>query len=198
VTAVYVIDDNADVLQQIGLLLERAGHHVYRFACPVEFLDRVRPIAHAAIVLDMRMPGMSGLELQAALRAKSVRTPIVFISGESQPKEIVAALKSQAVDFLLKPFSADDLRAAVALAIDHDRNRIKQENSSRSIATKRDLLSDRERAAFHLIIRGYSNKQVAAELAVKPDTAKKYRASILAKFQVSSLSELLALLEARG
>lgn len=195
-TSVYVIDDNADVLQQVSLVLERAGHDVYRFSSPVEFLKNVTPSSPAAIVLDVRMPGMSGLELQAALKAKAVRTPIVFISGESQPKEIIAALKAQAVDFLLKPFSAEDLRAAVAVAIDHDRRRILQEETVRSIQAKRELLSMRERDAFHLIIRGYSNKELAAELDVKPDTAKKYRAAILAKFEVGSLAELLAFLQA--
>jgi len=196
VTSVYVIDDNADVLQQVALVLERSGHDVYRYSSPIEFLKNVHPSAPAAIVLDVRMPGMSGLELQAALKAKAVRTPIVFISGESQPKEIIAALKAQAVDFLLKPFSAEDLRAAVAVAIDHDERRLKQENMVRSIQAKRELLSARERDAFHLIIRGYSNKELAAELDVKPDTAKKYRAAILAKFGVGSLAELLAFLQA--
>ncbi|MEN9709366.1 MAG: Response regulator protein TmoT [Pseudomonadota bacterium] len=194
--SVYVIDDNADVLQQVALVLERAGHQVFRYLNPVEFLKNVRPGGPAAIVLDVRMPGMSGLELQAALKAKSVRTPIVFISGESQPKEIIMALKAQAVDFLLKPFSAEDLRAAVAVAIDHDQRRLKQEELVRSIQLKRELLSARERDAFHLIIRGYSNKELAAELDVKPDTAKKYRAAILAKFEVGSLAELLAFVQA--
>ena len=195
-TSVYVIDDNADVLQQVALVLERAGHQVFRYLNPIEFLKNVRPSGPAAIVLDVRMPGMSGLELQAALKAKAVRTPIVFISGESQPKEIILALKAQAVDFLLKPFSADDLRTAVAVALDHDQRRLKQEDLVRSIQAKRELLSARERDAFHLIIRGYSNKELAAELDVKPDTAKKYRAAILAKFEVSSLAELLAFLQA--
>lgn len=195
---IYVIDDNADVLQQIALVLERAGHGVSRFLSPAEFLRHIQaqgaPVSPACLVLDMRMPGMSGLELQAALRAHGVRTPIVFVSGESQPREIIAALKAQAVDFLLKPFSAQDLCAAIDAALAVDRDRLSNEATIRSIQAKRQLLSGREHEVFQLIIRGYSNKELAAELAVKPDTAKKYRASILAKFEVHSLSELMAFL----
>ena len=195
---VYVIDDNADVLQQVALVLECAGHVVARFLNPTEFLRRmqqdVQPTSPACIVLDMRMPGMSGLELQAALRSNGTRTPIVFVSGESQPKEIIAALKADAVDFLLKPFSAQDLCTAVDAALAQDEDRVSNEATIRSIQAKRQLLSGREHEAFQLIIRGYSNKELAAELDVKPDTAKKYRASILAKFGVHSLSELMAFL----
>ncbi len=193
---VYVVDDHAEVLQQVALVLEPAGHDVWRFLDPGEFVRHVRPREPGALVLDLRLPGMSGLEVESALRASGIKTPVVFLCDHSGPAEIIAAMKADAVDVLLKPFAADDLRAAVEAALLRDRQRIKNDAAIRAIRAKRELLSGREHDAFQLLVRGYSNKEMAAELDVKPDTAKKYRAAILAKFEVSTLAQLLAFLNA--
>ena len=192
---VYVIDDHAEVLQQVARVLEPAGYDVWRYLDPGEFVRHVRPREPGALLLDLRLPGMTGLEVQAMLRANGVKTPVVFLSENDGPADIIAAMKADAVDVLLKPFTPQDLKKAVEAAILRDRDRVKNEATTRAIQAKQALLSGREHDAYQLIIRGYSNKEIAAELDVKPDTAKKYRAVILAKFKVNTLAQLLAFVQ---
>jgi len=190
---VYLVDDNPDILIYLTDLLRQMGYGVENFDSAQSFLANSFDIFPAILVLDVRMPQMSGIELQQAMRDLGRHTPIVFISGESHSEEIIQAMKGQPIEFLLKPFQIQSLIDAIdrGLAIDGvNRRKFIHKNE---IRRKWQTLSIRERDVFVLMLSGHTNKGISKLLNILPDTAKKHRANILHKMETPDLADLLAM-----
>jgi len=189
---IFLVDDNHDMRFYLSDMLILLGYTVDTFDNAAAFLDKSLDISPAVILLDMRMPGLSGLELQAKLDALGRKTPIIFISGESDKDEIIEAFRLGAVDFLLKPFNREKLCQVVDKALELDRQRnlefINTDALRRSFAT----LSAREQEIFMLIVQGLTNKGIAEVTGIQPGTAKKHRATIYQKFEVNTSAELIS------
>ncbi len=188
---IFLVDDNHDMRFYLSDMLIMLGYTVDNFDNAAAFLDKSMDISPAVILLDMRMPGLSGLELQAKLDALGRKTPIIFISGESDKDEIIEAFRFGAVDFLLKPFNREKLCQVVDKALELDRQRnlefINTDSLRRSFAT----LSAREQEIFMLIVQGLTNKGIAEATGIQPGTANKHRATIYQKFEVNTSAELI-------
>ena len=184
---IYLVDDDASIRSALAGTLERQGFSVTAYASAHEFLKHATPVSPAVLLLDMRMPGQSGVELQTDLAHHGWTTPIIFVSGESLPAQIVQAMKQGAIDFLLKPFSMQDLLTAVDQALEKDRAinavLIKAREVERLYAT----LTPRERAVFESMIAGKTNKQIASADGSAAATVKLHRARVLSKMHVLSL-----------
>jgi len=190
---VYVVDDNPDIRFYLTDLLRQMGYSIESFESAQAFLQQSFDIFPAVLVLDVRMPNMSGIELQERLRALGCLTPIIFISGESQSEEIIRAMKGQPIEFLWKPFQIQALIDAIerGLAVDAlNRQAFIQKNE---IRRKWLTLSSREREVCALMLQGHTNKGISERLDILPDTAKKHRANVLQKMAVHQLADLLAL-----
>lgn len=190
---VYVVDDNPDIRFYLTDLLRQMGYSVEGYDSAQAFLQQSFDMFPAVLVLDVRMPQMSGIELQEKMKTLGRHTPIIFISGESHSEEIIRAMKGQPIEFLWKPFQIQDLIDAIerGLAIDTlNRQAFIQKNE---IRRKWQTLSSRERAVFTLMLEGHTNKGISERLDILPDTAKKHRANVLQKMETPQLSDLLAL-----
>ncbi|HEX2569281.1 MAG TPA: response regulator [Polyangia bacterium] len=191
---VYVVDDDASVRRSIKRTLEAAGYEVAVFASPLEFLDRVRPDRPDCLVLDLRMPGMTGLELQELLGGRGGPLPIVFMSGHGDVPSAVQAMKAGALDFLPKPFDDTLLLAAVERAIAHGWA-IRDERVAREAAHARfATLSPQEQRVCRLVAQGLLNKQIASELDLAEQTVRVHRGHVMKKLEVESVAELVRLL----
>ena len=193
---VYLVDDNPEIRFHLKGLLVQKGYSVYDFDSAQTFLDGLENLAHPCVlVVDMRMPKLSGLDLQYQLKLKNIYIPSIFISGESQPQEIIDAMKTRAIEFLWKPFKSEHLIAALdrGLAIDIEYTNI-QNRKIKLQALQADL-SQKENEVFLLMRKGLKNKEIGEKLGVFSDTVKKHRAQVLAKMQVTTLHELLQLWE---
>ena len=193
---VYLVDDNPEIRFHLKGLLVQKGYSVYDFDSAQNFLDGLEKLAHPCVlVVDMRMPKLSGLDLQYQLKLKNIYIPSIFISGESQPQEIIDAMKTGAIEFLWKPFKSEHLIAALdrGLAIDIENTNI-QNRKIKLQALQADL-SQKENEVFLLMRKGLKNKEIGEKLGVFSDTVKKHRAQVLAKMQVTTLHELLQLWE---
>jgi len=195
VSVVFVVDDDVSVREALSSLIRSIGLNVVLFASAAEFLAFPRPDAASCLVLDVRLPGRSGLDLQGDLRLAGEDLPVIFITGHGDIPMTVRAMKAGAVEFLPKPFREQDLLDAIVLALTRDgqaRNRRAQTAGARkSLAT----LSAREREVMDGLLRGLLNKQVAASLGVSEVTVKLHRRHVMAKMSVSSLVELARLIE---
>ncbi|WP_396436123.1 response regulator transcription factor [Limnohabitans sp.] len=189
---IYLVDDNRDMCFYLGDMLQMLGYTVDTFDNAGAFLDKSMDISPAVVLLDMRMPHISGLELQVRLAMLERKTPVVFISGESDKAEIIEAFRLGAVDFLLKPFNRDKLCQVVdkALEIDRQRNLVfaKLDALRRSFGA----LSGREQEIFMLIVQGLTNKGIAEITGIQAGTAKKHRATIYQKFAITTSAELIS------
>jgi FixJ family two-component response regulator len=192
---IYLVDDDASIRRAISGTLERLGYTVTVFDAPDDFLKSAVPVSPAVILLDMRMPGKSGVDVQAELLANNWRTPIIFISGESLPAQIVRVIKQGASDFLLKPFSMEALLRAVDTGLAQDIAQHKVLLRSMNIQQRYDLLTPREKVVCNDILAGHSNKEIAEMSGSAAATIKLHRARVLNKMQVKSLSELIAMFE---
>ena len=192
---IYLVDDDASIRRAISGTLERLGYTVTVFDAPDDFLKSAVPVSPAVILLDMRMPGKSGVDVQAELLANNWRTPIIFISGESLPAQIVRVMKQGASDFLLKPFSMEALLRAVDTGLAQDMAQHKVLLRSMNIQQRYDLLTPREKVGCNDILAGHSNKEIAEMSGSAAATIKLHRARVLNKMQVKSLSELIAMFE---
>ncbi len=192
---IYLIDDDASIRRALTGTLEKLGFSVSAYEDAVTFLKSATPVSPSVILLDMRMPGKSGVEVQAELLKTGWRTPVIFISGESLPAQIVQAMKQGAADFLLKPFSMEELLRAITAGMDHDR--LEQDLLERALSIKQRLksLTPREHEVCIEIISGRSNKEIAQASNSAASTVKLHRARILRKMQVDSLGDLIALLK---
>jgi FixJ family two-component response regulator len=188
---VSVVDDDALVLRSLGRLLRSAGFTVNTYPSPQAFLAQGAGDTPGCVVLDLSMPGLSGLDLQKALASSPDPRPVVFISARGDVPSSVAAMKAGAVDFLTKPFDQEQLLAAVHAAIERDRSaRIAREERS-SIGERVATLTPREREVLSRVVDGRLNKQIAAELGTAEKTVKVHRARMMRKMGVDSLAGLV-------
>ncbi len=195
---VYVIDDDASVRDGVADLLRSVGLGVQAFGSTQEFLQRERADAPGCIVLDVRLPGASGLEFQRTLTKAGVHLPIIFISGHGDIPMSVRAMKSGAIEFLTKPLHEQELLDAVQAGIARDRARRQEAAVVGEVRERFDSLTLRERDVFMLIITGRPNKQVAAQLALSEMTVKVHRSQIMRKMRAKSLVDLVRMADTLG
>ncbi len=192
---VYLIEDHDDLRIGLVKMLQNFGFVVYSFSKAIEFLDASLNDSPAVIITDMRMPEMSGVELQATLLGQGRKTPILFISGESTVEQSVKAMKQGAFEFLIKPFSQNALLEAVRRGIEMDLVNKASAYAAASLDNRLNALSPREREVFWLLTKGYNNKQLVNELGVSLATAKQYKAQVIQKMGVRSISEMVEFTE---
>ena len=191
---VYLVDDNAEIRFHVKALLVNKGYSVHEFDGAQAFLDGYVQLERPCVlVLDMRMPKLSGLDLQNHLKHKNIFIPIIFISGESHQQEIINAMKGGAIEFLWKPFKSDYLVAAIQRGINLDTANTNLNHRKSKLYALQSSLTRQENKIFLLILKGLGNKDIGKELGIFSDTVKKHRAQVLDKMQVNNLHELLLL-----
>lgn len=194
---VFVVDDDPSVLRAIGRLL-RMEFAVEAFDSPSAFLEALRPDAPGCILLDLALPGVSGLELQERLVAAGCMQPVVFLSGHGSVRTSVQAMRAGALDFIEKPWENDTLLNTVRRALDRDREMRSRRSASESIAKRVASLTPRESEVFRHVIAGRLNKQIAARLGTAEKTIKVHRARVMHKMSVRSVAELTRVAEIVG
>jgi len=195
---VYVVDDDPSVRKALERLLRSAGYDARTFASALGFMDSDPPDAPGCLVLDIRMPKLTGLDLQDRLAEKGISLPIVFITGHGTVPASVRALKAGAVDFLEKPFDDGDLLAAVSRGVEKDRGQRQERKEMRVLRTRLHTLTPREREVFGLVAGGMLNKQVGFDLGITEKTIKVHRARVMEKMRANSLADLVRFAEKLG
>ena len=188
---VYLIDDDDSMRQSLTRMLREVGYLVDDYPSALHFLEKSIPVSPAVILLDMQMPDMTGIDLQEKLIQLGRKTPIVFVSGQSHPHQIVQGLKKGAIDFLFKPFNLEELLKAVSDAIEFDRNQLKR--VSVAIETRREYesLTPREREVCTWLVEGLLNKDIAVQLGTTDATIKVHKARVMSKMHVDSVQALV-------
>ncbi len=194
----FVIDDEASVRKGMTRLLQSAGFRVEAYGSAEEFLHRSHYDGPGCLILDVQMPGLTGIELQAALAKAGYLLPIIFVSGHSDIPISVKAMKAGAVDFLTKPFKDADLLGAIQVSLQKDRDLRATRKESQKIQQRLDTLTDREREVLRWVIGGWLNKQIAYELGISEKTVKVHRARVMQKMESESVAELVRLVEKVG
>jgi FixJ family two-component response regulator len=195
---IVVIDDDASMRKALDNLLKSVGFEVELFASPQEFLQSGRPDRPGCIVLDVRFPGRSGLDMQRDLGEANARLPIIFITGYGDIPMSVRAMKAGAVEFLTKPFRDQDLLDAVATALEEDRARRAGDMRLAELRGRFDMLTARERQVLSLVVAGRLNKQIAGELGVSEMTVKMHRRPVMRKMQATGVAQLVRLADQIG
>lgn len=195
---VVIVDDEAPVRDSLDSLLRSMGWHTMLFASPGELLQASIPDTAGCLVLDVRMPGISGLDFQDQLSKSGIHLPIVFMTGHGDIPMTVRAMKAGAVDFLSKPFRDQDMLDAVSAAIERDRRRRSDAASMEEVRNRYDTLTPREREVLALVVAGLMNKQVAGELGLSEITVKIHRGNVMRKMGVRSLADLVRSAESLG
>ncbi|HQS27402.1 MAG TPA: response regulator [Limnohabitans sp.] len=191
---VIVIDDDASVRRSLSTMLERVGYEVSLYDCADTFLENPVVPKPAVIVLDMRMPGTTGIGLQSQLKTLAQSVPVVFVSGDSRPEEIIEAMKQGAVDFLLKPFTAQSMMDVIQRAMNMSHQAVVDEDKNLKVSERLQRLTPREMEVCHWMVRGYSNQQIATIDGGASATIKLHRARVMDKMGASTLPELIDML----
>ena len=195
---VYVVDDDSSVRRALSLLLQTVGLDVETFPSAQAFLAHAMPDRPACLVLDIRLRGTSGLDLQVALKEAGRDIPIIFITGHGDVPTTVRAMKGGAVDFLEKPFNDQQLLDCVDRALVRTRELRARQGERAKIQQRLDSLSSRERQVLMLVVTGMLNKQIAGELDIAEKTVKVHRGQVMRKMSAGSVVELLRMVEALG
>lgn len=188
---VYLIDDDVSVREGIADLLRSVGHDVQTFGSVQHFVDTRRPDAPGCMVLDVRLPGMSGLEFQRTLIKSNIDIPVIFISAHADVPMTVRAIKSGAIDFLTKPVHEQQLLDTVQAGLERARARHKEAKLVAELRERFDALTPREREIFTLMISGRRNKQIAGQVGLSEMTVKVHRSHVMQKMQANSLVDLV-------
>jgi FixJ family two-component response regulator len=195
---VFVVDDDASLRESLSSLFRSVGLQVRTFATAPEFLQSKLPDIPSCLVLDVRLPGPSGLDFQSDLVKANIRIPIVFMTGHGDIPMTVRAMKAGAVEFLTKPFRDQDMLDAVQLGLERDRNRREADGETSRLKVRFDSLTPREQEIMGLVTAGLMNKQIAGEMGVSEITVKVHRGNVMRKMGVKSLAELVRMAEALG
>jgi FixJ family two-component response regulator len=195
---VFVIDDDAGVRGSLQTLLRSVGLRVNTFSSAAEFLASQIPDAPSCLILDVRLPGVSGLDFQADLAKANIHVPIVFITGHGDIPMTVRAMKAGAVEFLPKPFRDQDLLDAVRVGLDRDRARRENDRTSAGLMSAYQTLTSREQQVIALVTSGLMNKQIAAEIGVSEITVKVHRGNVMRKMGARSLADLVRMADTLG
>jgi len=195
---VFVVEDDASMRRALSNLFESVGLQVEMFGAASEMLQSKLPDVASCLVLDVRLPGLSGLEFQTELAKANIHIPIIFMTGHGDIQMTVRAMKEGAFDFLTKPFRDQDMLDAVVKAIERDRERRGADRIVRDLQTLFDTLSTRERQILALVSSGLMNKQIAAELGLAEITVKIHRGHLMKKMGARSLADLLRKAETLG
>jgi FixJ family two-component response regulator len=188
-STVFVIDDDPELLASVGRLLRSLGLNAQLFASIADFLKSGPPDGPSCLVLDVRLPGQSGLEFQRELAAANRQLPIIFITGHGDIPMSVQAMKGGAIEFLTKPFRDQELLDAIQLGLSRDRARIENENAWAALRARFGLLSPREREIMIQVARGRLSKQIAGDIGIAETTVKVHRSRAMRKMNVRSLTD---------
>ena len=195
---IYVVDDDPSMRKALERLLRSAGHDAQTFSSALEFLDFNHPDAPGCLILDIKMPKLSGLELQERLAAKGISFPIVFITGHGTVPASVRAFKAGALDFLQKPFKDSELLDAVCRGIEKHRRLRQEQNEIKELRARMEALTPRECEVLRLVVSGMLNKQVAFDLGTAEKTIKVHRARVMEKMGAQSFADLVRFAEKLG
>jgi RNA polymerase sigma factor (sigma-70 family) len=188
---VFIVEDDPSMRNAIKNLLRSVGLESQLYTSAQEFLDGEKPDVPSCLILDVRLPGMSGLDLQKAMASADIQIPVIFITAHGDIPMSVRAMKAGAVEFLPKPFRDQDLLDAIQVSLNQDRNRRQRDGEIAELQKRLQALTPREREVFPLVVSGRSNKEIAGAIGISEITVKVHRGNLMRKMQATSFAELL-------